>query len=113
MANAPGFPPTDVVATQKDALQDFVKGHAAEDATVYTGEAKAHETLAFAHKAVKHSVSEYVRGQAHTNGMESFSSMLKRTRDGTVHQISPKHLIRYVTEFAGKHNVRDSGRRSR
>ena len=35
--------------------------------------------------------------------------MLKRAHKGTFHKISPKHLDRYVHEFAGKHNVRGSG----
>ena len=47
---------------------------------------------------------------AHTNGMESFWSMLKRAHAGTFHKLSPKHLDRYVQEFAGKHNIRDSAR---
>ena len=41
--------------------------------------------------------------------MESFWSMLKRAHDRTFHKISPKHLQRYVSEFAGKHNHRESG----
>ena len=57
---------------------------------------------------MKHSVAEYVRGMAHTNGMESFWSMLKRAHLGTFHKMSPKHLNRYVQEFAGKHNIRES-----
>ena len=44
---------------------------------------------------------------AHTNGMESFWSMLKRAHMGTFHKLSPKHLNRYVQEFAGKHNLRE------
>ena len=59
-------------------------------------------------KPRKHSVGEYVRDQAHTNGIESFQSMLKRAHEGTFHKISPKHLNRYVQEFAAKHNVRQS-----
>ena len=51
-------------------------------------------------------VGEYVRGQAHTNGVESFWSMLKRAHTGTFHKMSPKHLDRYVREFAGCHNLR-------
>ena len=98
-----------VTSTDKATLQGFVKEHAAKDATVYTDDAKAYETLPFAHEAVKHSVSEYVRGKAHTNGVESFWAMLKRAHEGTFHKLSPKHLNRYVTEFSGKHNVRDSG----
>ena len=43
----------------------------------------------------------------HTNGMESFWSMLKRAYVGTYHKLSPKHLNRYVQEFAGKQNIRE------
>ena len=33
--------------------------------------------------------------------------MLKRAHKGTFHRLSPKHLQRYVNEFAGRHNIRD------
>ena len=59
------------------------------------------------HESVKHSAKEYVRGMVHTNGIESFWSMLKRAYIGTYHKLSPKHLNRYVLEFAGKNNIRD------
>ena len=58
------------------------------------------------HEAVNHSVGEYVRNQAHTNGVESFWAALKRRYYGTYHRMSPKHPDRYVTEFSGRHNVR-------
>ena len=95
-----------VTNTDKPTLQGFVIEHTAHGATVYTDEAAAYEGLPFGHEAVKHSVAEYVRGMAHTNGIESFWAMLKRSHTGTFHKISPKHLDRYVQEFAGKHNVR-------
>ncbi len=47
-----------------------------------------------------------MRGQVHTNGMESHWAMLKRGINGTYHHVSPKHLDRYATEFEGRHNVR-------
>ena len=97
-----------VERTDKPTLQGFVVEHATPGTTVYSDEASAYEGLPFPHEAVKHSVSEYVRGMAHTNGMENFWSMLKRAYHGTYHKISPKHLNRYVQQFAGKHNVRDS-----
>ena len=56
---------------------------------------------------MKHSAREYVRGEVHTNGMESFWSMLKRGYVGTFHRMSMEHLPRYVTEFEGRHNARD------
>ncbi len=96
-----------VTDTTKPTLQSFVLAHASPDAIVYSDEAAAYEGLPNPHEAVKHSVSEYVRGMAHTNGVESFWATLKRAHKGTFHKISPKHLDRYVQEFAGKHNVRD------
>ena len=56
---------------------------------------------------VNYSALEYVDGDAHTNGIESFWSMLKRAHHGIYHKMSPKHLDRYVQEFAGRHNLRD------
>ena len=91
------------------AEQGFVVDHADAFATVYTDYAAAYRGLPYRHESVRHSVAEYVRGQAHTNGIESFWAMLKRAHTGTFHKISPKHLDRYVQEFAGKHNVRESG----
>ena len=98
-----------VERTDKPTLQGFIIKHTAPGATVYTDEASAYEGLPFTHESVKHSVAEYVRGMAHTNGAESFWSMLKRAHMGTFHKLSPKHLDRYVQEFAGKHNIRESG----
>ena len=92
--------------TDKPTLQGIVHRNTETDAQVYTDEALAYEGLRRPHETVKHSVSEYVRGMAHTNGLESFWSMLKRGHDGTYHHFSPKHLDRYVTEFEGRHNTR-------
>ena len=97
-----------VQSTDKATLQGFVGEHTTPGATVYTDEASAYEGLPFPHESVKHSVSEYVRGMAHTNGAESFWSMLKRAHMGTFHKMSPKHLDRYVTEFEGRQNVREN-----
>ena len=42
-----------------------------------------------------------------TNGIESFWAVLKRAHKGVFHKFSVKHLQRYVTDFAGCHNIRD------
>ena len=87
-------------------LVGFVDGHADDDAMVYTDGATSYRGRAN-HDAVHHSVGEFVRGKAHTNGVESFWSMLKRAHHGTFHRLSAKHLHRYVAEFCGRHNIRD------
>ena len=43
--------------------------------------------MPFNHESVKHSAKEYVRGMVHTNGIESFWSMLKRAYIGTYHKL--------------------------
>ena len=96
-----------VTSTDAPTLQGFVGEVAAPDATIFTDDASAYKGLPFDHEAVKHSVAEYVRGMAHTNGIESVWSMVKRAHDGTFHKISPKHLNRYIQEFVAKHNIRD------
>ncbi len=63
----------------------------------------------FDHSAVCHSVGEYVRDMAHTNGIESFWALLKRGRYGTHHSMSQKHLHRYIDEFLTRHNMRKQG----
>ena len=96
-----------VYRTDKATLQGFVIDRAAAGARVYTDDHRSYSGLPFPHETVKHSVGEYVKDRAHTNGIESFWSLLKRGYHGTYHHMSPKHLNRYVTEFAGRHNIRN------
>ena len=98
---------TVIQSTDADTLEGFVKDHADCGATVYTDDATAYETLPFEHDTVQHSLSEYVKGDGHTNGIESLWSLLKRAHTSTFHKLSPKHLDRYVQEFAGRHNMRN------
>ena len=93
--------------TDAKTLQKFVVASVADGATVYTDDASAYKGMPYDHESVRHSVGEYVRGMAHTNGIESFWSMLKRAHKGVYHHFSVKHLQRYVDEFAGRHGVRE------
>ena len=95
-----------VDSTDKATLQGFVSKRTAPGATVYSDDASAYVGMPFDHGTVKHSLSEYVNGDIHTNGIESLWSMLKRAHKGTFHKLSPKHLDRYVQEFASRHNLR-------
>ena len=92
--------------TTAATLQGFVKSNVEREAAKYTDESTAYVGMPN-HQSIKHSVGNWVDGQAHTNGIESFWSMLKRGYVGTFHQLSRKHLHRYVNEFAGRHNVRN------
>lgn len=95
-----------VPGTAKVDLQGFVCENTGRDTLVITDEAAAYKGIPRPHIAVAHGTSQYVHGMAHTNGIESFWAMLKRGYTGTFHQISVKHLHRYVSEFAGRHNAR-------
>jgi hypothetical protein len=60
------------------------------------------------HQTVKHGIGEYVRGDAHTNTVEGYFSILKRGIVGTYHHVSPQHLKRYLAEFDFRYNERSA-----
>ena len=91
-------------------LVPFVENRTAPGSTVYTDEAPAYAALPnifnrFRHETVNHSAGEYVRGHAHTNGVESFWAMLKRGYMGVFHDFTWKHLNRYLAEFSHRWNM--------
>ena len=92
--------------TGMETLQDFILGNTEPGADIYTDEHISYRGLPN-HTTVEHSTGQFVNGMAHTNGVESFWSLLKRGYHGTFHKMSVKHLGRYVGEFAGRHNVRE------
>lgn len=69
------------------------------------------------HEAVNHGIGEYVRGDAHTNTVEGYFSILKRGIVGTYHHVSQQHLKRYLCEFDFRYNecsaLGDRGYRAR
>lgn len=91
--------------TTKNTLQVFVHDRIESSTMVYTEAASPYVSLDN-HESVKHSIMEYVRGEVHTNGVESFWSLLKRGYIGTFHHFSAKHCQRYLDEFVGRHNIR-------
>jgi len=58
------------------------------------------------HQTVNHSNKEYVRGNAMTNTVEGYFSLLKRGLTGTYHHVSARHLHRYLDEFNFRYNAR-------
>ncbi len=98
--------------TKAPTLGAFVAEHANPGATVITdthGGYVGLQSAGFNHLRVNHSVGEYVREMAHTNGIESFWALLKRGHYGIFHFMSAKHLHRYVNEFAFRHNTAQIG----
>ena len=95
-----------VERTNRETLHGFVHEHTKSDATVYTDDSRAYIGLDRPHESVKHSVGEYVRDMASTNGIESFWALLARGFIGVYHHMSPKHLHRYVREFSSRYNRR-------
>ena len=59
-----------------------------------------------AHQTVNHGIGEYVRGEAHSNTVESYFAILKRGIMGTYHHVSQQHLKRYLGEFDFRYNAR-------
>ena len=58
------------------------------------------------HHSVNHSIKEYVRGDVHTNTIESYFAIMKRGITGVYHHVSPQHLKRYLAEFDFRYNER-------
>ncbi len=91
----------------KVILQRFVRSHAPNPARIMTDEHPSYVGLADSdttHESVNHSAKEYVRGDVHTNTAESAFSLFKRSIVGSFHQVSGKHLDRYLDEFEWRFN---------
>ena len=96
--------------TKGYTLKGFINSNVQHGATVVTDAFTGYKGLNnYNHYTVNHSAGEYVRGQAHTNGIESFWALLKRGHYGIYHYMSTKHLHRYVNEFSYRHNTREYG----
>lgn len=96
-----------VPANDQATLQGLIRDTVEPGSQVFTDEHGAYRDMEdYEHETVFHGASEYVRAEVHTNGIESFWSMLKRAHKGTFHKLSPKHLQRYMDEFEARHGIR-------
>ena len=95
-------------------LHRELKNNVAPGATLYTDGWVAYRGLKaqFNHSTVDHMAKEYVNGDCHTNGIESFWALFKRGYHGIYHHMSKKHLQRYADEFAFRFNRRSRGMQS-
>lgn len=94
---------------QRSTLLPIVQATVASGSTISTDELGSYRSLAkhgYTHGTVDHSDGEYVSGIFHTNSIEGFWSHLKRGIRSTHASVSPKHLSKYVNEFAFRYNNR-------
>ena len=77
---------------------------------LYTDELESYKGFADSHETVIHSLNEWVRGNIHTNSVESVWSLLKRAIIGAYHHVSHKHLDRYLDELEFRFGNRQNDR---
>ncbi len=93
----------------KETLQPIIKANVETGINFYTDDCRAYDDISdldYAHAFVVHT-NEYVRGSVHTNGIENFWSLLKRSIKGSYVSVEPFHLFRYVDEQAFRFNERE------
>jgi transposase-like protein len=93
--------------TMKPRIQKIVRKHVAAETALYTDAMGSYRGLEseYAHKVVDHAVA-YVDGRVHTNSLENFWSLLKRSIGGTYVSVEPFHLFRYLDEQTFRFNTR-------
>jgi transposase-like protein len=92
--------------TKKKVLQKEVREHVLVGSALFTDALKSYEGLnEFQHEVIDHALA-YVEGEVHTNSLENFWSLLKRTLGGTYVSVEPFHLFRYLDEQGYRFNNR-------
>ncbi|MCH7512566.1 MAG: IS1595 family transposase, partial [Bacteroidetes bacterium] len=93
-----------VSGASKKNMVSFIKKHVPEGSKIYTDEYHGYTCLGrwYTHGTVKHALHVYVAGDVNTNSIENFWSILKRGLYGIYHQVSEKHLERYLDEFSAR-----------
>jgi transposase-like protein len=88
-------------------LQPHIDRNVEDGTTVYTDKLRSYQNLSvyYQHQVIDHA-EKYVDGVVHTNGLENYWSLLKRTIKGTYVSVEPFHLFRYLDEQAFRFNER-------
>lgn len=96
-----------VPTTRRAHLNTHIDAHVEAGSEVFTDALKsyAHLHQKYAHEVIDHAEC-YAKGHVHTNGLENYSSLLKRTIKGTYVAIEPFHLFRYLDEQTFRFNAR-------
>jgi transposase-like protein len=99
-----------VVDTKRSTVMPLINKNVAKRTIVYTDEYPVYDTVeanGFTHKRCNHGSGEYVVGDAHTNTIEGFWSLVKRGISGVYHAVSPKYLQSYLNEYEFRYNHRN------
>ncbi|MES1202477.1 MAG: IS1595 family transposase [Pseudomonadota bacterium] len=94
----------------RETLRPILDKHADKASALMTDAAGEYRLLGrefAAHETVNHQIDEYVRGDAHSNTVEGYFSILKRGLTGTYHAVSEAHLHRYLAEFSFRYSNRE------
>jgi transposase-like protein len=96
--------------TRRHNLEGFIDSTVSDDNdAVYTDELASYAGIAGKnHQTIEHKSEEWVRGDVHTNTVESAWSLLQRSIVGTYHHMSVKHLPSYLEEMEWRFNGRDN-----
>lgn len=100
-----------VPTTQKKTLLPKLRDSIHPEATVFTDSSEVYRHIDeyfLQHSSVNHSIEEYVRGNVHTNNIECFWAVLKRTIGGTYTHVHPRHLDRYLAEQVFRFDEREN-----
>ena len=96
---------------RRKTLIPHIVANVEKGSTVSTDEWHPYKALpsqGYKHLIVKHKIREYVNGEAHTNTLDGFWSILKRSIQGTHVHVSRKHMSKYLVEFEYRYNMRKS-----
>src|SRR6185437_9587484 len=107
--------------TTRESIYPLIRKHVVPGSVIYTDEYPVYDGVqmfvrdgkywrpTYKHGTVRHSRSEYVRGDAHTNSVEGFWMLLKTGIRGVYHSVSTKHLQSYLDEYSFRFNRRHMG----
>jgi len=98
-----------VTDTKRSTVMPLIQKNVVKKAIVYTDEYPVYDAidkLGYRHEEVNHSSGQYVNGNASTNTIEGYWSLVKRGISGVYHAVSPKYLQSYLNEYQFRYNHR-------